>query len=53
MIKLANGKSLQKIGLELCISDKTVSTYRSRIMNKMDLNKNTELTKYCLENHLI
>ena len=53
MIKLANGKSLQKIGIELCISDKTVSTYRSRIMSKMDLNKNTELTKYCLENHLI
>jgi len=53
MIKLANGKSLQKIGLELCISDKTVSTYRSRIMTKMELNKNTELTKYCLGNHLI
>jgi len=53
MIKLANGKSLQNIGLELCISDKTVSTYRSRIMNKMDMNKNTELTKYCIENHLI
>jgi len=53
MIKLANGKSLQKIGNELCISDKTVSTYRSRIMVKMEFNKNTELTRYCLENNLI
>lgn len=53
MIKLANGKSLQEIGKELFISDKTVSTYRSRIMEKMDLIKNTELTRYCLENDLI
>lgn len=53
MIKLANGKSLQEIGDELCISDKTVSTYRSRIMEKMELNKNTDLTRYCIENQLI
>ncbi len=53
MIKLANGKSLQEIGNELFISDKTVSTYRSRIMEKMELSKNTELTRYCLEHNLI
>ncbi len=53
MIQLANGKSLHEIGNELCISDKTVSTYRSRIMEKMELNKNTELVRYCLENELI
>jgi DNA-binding NarL/FixJ family response regulator len=53
MIKLANGKSLQEIANELCISDKTVSTYRSRIMDKMELAKNTELTRYCMENNLI
>jgi len=53
MIRLANGKSLQEIGHELCISDKTVSTYRSRIMEKMQLTKNTELTRYCMENELI
>ena len=52
MIKLANGNSLQEIGHELCISDKTVSTYRSRIMEKMDMNKNTDLTRYCIENYL-
>jgi two-component system invasion response regulator UvrY len=53
LIKLANGKSLQEIGNELFISDKTVSTYRSRIMQKMELSKNTDLTRYCLENNLI
>jgi DNA-binding NarL/FixJ family response regulator len=53
MIRIANGKSLQEIGNELFISVKTVSTYRCRIMNKMELNKNTDLTRYCLENKLI
>lgn len=53
MIMLANGKSLVEIGNELFISNKTVSTYRTRIMEKMELSKNTELTKYCMENHLI
>jgi DNA-binding NarL/FixJ family response regulator len=53
MIRLANGKSLQEIASELFISNKTVSTYRSRIMEKMGLNKNTELTRYCIENNLI
>lgn len=53
MIKIANGKSLQEIGKELFISDKTVSTYRSRIMKKMEFDKNTELTRYCLEHKLI
>jgi DNA-binding NarL/FixJ family response regulator len=53
MIKLANGKSLQEIGDELFISNKTVSTYRSRFMEKMQLSKNTDLTRYCIENNLI
>lgn len=53
MIKLANGKSLLEIGNDLFISNKTVSTYRSRIMQKMELGKNTELTRYCIEHELI
>lgn len=53
MIKIANGKSLQEIGNELFISVKTVSTYRCRIMEKMGLKKNAELTRYCLENNLV
>jgi DNA-binding NarL/FixJ family response regulator len=53
MIKIAGGKSLKEIGTELCISSKTVTTYRSRIMEKMRLGKNTDLTRYCIENQLM
>lgn len=53
MIKIADGKSLKDIGNELFISSKTVTTYRSRIMDKMDLKKNTELARYCIENELL
>ncbi|MEI6575708.1 MAG: response regulator transcription factor [Bacteroidota bacterium] len=53
MLELANGKSLGEIGDKLFISNKTVSTYRTRIMDKMELCKNTMLTRYCLENNLI
>jgi two-component system invasion response regulator UvrY len=53
MIKLANGKSLLEIGKELFISNKTVGTYRGRIMEKMELSKNIELTWYCMENKLL
>lgn len=52
MIRIAAGKSLKEIGDELFISSKTVSTYRSRVMEKMNLEKNTELTRYCIENQL-
>ncbi len=53
MIRLANGIPLLEIGNELFISSKTVSTYRSRIMQKMEFTKNSELTRYCIENKLI
>jgi two-component system, NarL family, invasion response regulator UvrY len=53
MIGIANGKSLLEIANELCISDKTVSTYRYRIMEKMGLSKNNELIRYCLENNML
>ena len=52
MLRLSNGTSLQEIGDELFISNKTVSTYRSRLMEKMGFTKNTDLTKYCIENNL-
>lgn len=53
MIKLAKGKSLQEIGAEISVSIKTVSTYRTRILEKMELSKNTDFTRYCFENKLI
>jgi two-component system, NarL family, invasion response regulator UvrY len=53
MLRLAKGKSLLETGKELFISGKTVSTYRWRIMRKMGLKTNADLTKYCIENKLI
>lgn len=53
MLKIASGKSLKEIGNELCISSKTVSTYRSRIMEKMQLETNTDLARYCIEHQLL
>ncbi|MCE5173868.1 MAG: response regulator transcription factor [Bacteroidales bacterium] len=53
MILLAKGKSVMEIANEIFISDKTVSTYRMRIMEKMNLKKNADLTMYALRNKLI
>lgn len=53
MLKLANGQSMTEIADLYFISYKTVSTYRSRIMKKMNMITNFELTKYCYENSLI
>lgn len=53
MILLAKGKTVMEIAEELFISDKTVSTYRMRIMEKMTMKKNIDLTMYALKNHLI
>jgi len=50
---IASGKSLKEIGEALCISDKTVSSYRSRILEKMKMSTNADLTRYALEHHLI
>jgi len=50
---IAGGKSLKGIAGELCLSEKTVSTYRSRILEKMKMSTNADLTRYALENHLI
>ena len=51
--KIASGKPLKDIADELFISIKTVSTYRTRILEKLHLNNNAELIKYALENGLI
>lgn len=53
MIMLAKGKSVTEIAAEIFISDKTVATYRTRIMEKMQMKKNAELTIYSLRNKLI
>jgi two-component system, NarL family, invasion response regulator UvrY len=53
MCMIARGVSLKEISEKLFISDKTVSTHRIRIMEKMGLTKNAELTNYSIKNNLI
>jgi DNA-binding NarL/FixJ family response regulator len=53
MLMLAGGKSVSDIAQELCLSVKTISTYRTRIMSKMGMKKNAELTLYAVHNKLI
>jgi two-component system, NarL family, invasion response regulator UvrY len=53
MLMLASGKSVTEIADELCLSVKTISTYRSRVMQKMNMKKNAELTLYAIQNHLV
>lgn len=50
---IAAGESLVKIGETLHLSPNTVTTYRSRILDKMGLASNAELTRYALENGII
>lgn len=51
--RLAEGKTVSEIAESLFISVKTVSTYRARLMEKMGLKTNSELTYYALKNGLI
>jgi len=53
LCKLAAGRGVSEIADELCISVKTVSTYRSRVLQKMSLKTNADLTAYALHNSLI
>jgi DNA-binding NarL/FixJ family response regulator len=51
--KLATGASVSEIANELCLSVKTVSTYRSRVLEKMSFRTNADITSYALRNGLI
>ena len=53
MLMLAAGQSVNEIADELCLSAKTITTYRTRILEKMDMKKNAELTLYAVKNDLI
>lgn len=50
---LASGKSISEIAESFHLSTTTVSTYRARILNKLNLKNNAELTLYCVENDLL
>ena len=50
---IGSGKTVSEIAEELTLSVKTVSTYRSRILEKMNLHTNAELTRYSFEHKLV
>lgn len=52
-LKLARGRSPSEIADELSLSVKTISTYRTRLMEKLSLHSNSDLTYYALKNELI
>jgi len=52
LLMLSKGTSLTKIGEMLQVSVKTVSTYRTRIVEKLGLQSNAELTRYVIEHRL-
>jgi len=53
MCMIASGKTTKEIAKGLFLSVKTVSTYRSRILEKMHMKSNAELTHYAIKNQLV
>ena len=53
LLKIASGKRLSDIATELMLSPKTVSVYRSRVLEKLKLSNNAELTVYAIRNNLV
>jgi len=53
MRKIATGKAATDIARELFLSPKTISTYRTRILEKMGMKNNAELIRYAVKNQLV
>ncbi|MGC3983305.1 MAG: response regulator transcription factor [Pseudorhodoferax sp.] len=53
VVKIASGKRLSDIAEELMLSPKTVSVYRTRALEKLNLGNNAELTVYAIRNGLV
>jgi two-component system invasion response regulator UvrY len=52
LVMIGAGKSVSQIAEELSLSVKTVSTYRSRLLEKMNLNNNADLIRYVIDHNL-
>lgn len=53
LLKIASGRRLSDIAEELMLSPKTVSVYRARVLEKLKLTNNSELTVYAIRNGLV
>ena len=50
---MASGKTITQIADALALSPKTISTYRARILEKLDMNTTADLIRYAVENGLV
>jgi DNA-binding NarL/FixJ family response regulator len=50
---IASGKAVSQVARELSLSVKTISTYRARLLEKMDMKNNAELTHYAVQRNLV
>jgi DNA-binding NarL/FixJ family response regulator len=50
---IASGKTVSEIAAELCLSVKTVSTYRTRLLEKTGMKNNAEITRYAISKALV
>jgi two-component system, NarL family, invasion response regulator UvrY len=50
---IASGQTVSEVAEQLHLSVKTVSTYRTRLLEKMGMSSNAELTRYAIENQLV
>ena len=53
LLLIASGKTVSEIANQLSLSDKTVSTYRARILEKMAMQNNSQLIRYAIQNKLV
>jgi DNA-binding NarL/FixJ family response regulator len=53
MCRIASGKTVKEIAEQLYLSVKTISTYRARILEKMRMKNNAELTHYAIKHELV
>ncbi len=53
LVMIASGKRLADIAVELNLSPKTVSVYRARVLEKLGLSNNSEMTVYAIRNGLV
>ena len=53
LLQIAAGKTVSEIAEALSLSVKTVSTYRARVLDKMQMKNNAELTHYAIKNRLV
>ena len=53
LVMIAQGQSVKNIAQSLTLSIKTVSTYRARLLDKLQLTTTAELIRYALDHHLV